>query len=311
METYIHDIVNRIDFKKIKDHPNILIAAKFWEDDRYQAAKVCYRFMRMIDDMIDNRKADQPTLDYLERQLFTERVNNYVECLEMLDTDDPLIIEVIRTVNTYKIPMELFRNFAGSMIHDINHNGFQTFEEFITYSEGASVAPASVFVHLCCLGRINGSFLPPAMDIAEVARPCAIFSYLVHIIRDFQKDQNNNLNYFPADILNQYKLLPSDLKDIANGAPVPDSFREVIREYCRHAEYHRMKTLEQIERLSSLIEPRYLLSLHIIYNLYLQVFERIDIEKGSFTTMELNPEPFEVQQRVLRVIDENISILTI
>ncbi len=309
METEVHDIVNNIDFEKIKDHPNILIAAKFWEDDRYQAAKVCYKFMRMIDDMIDDRKADKQALDCLEKQLFTEKVNNYIECLEILDTDDPLILEVIRTVDKYKIPLELFRNFAGSMLHDINHNGFRTFEEFIYYSEGASVAPASVFVHLCCLGRINGSFLPPAMDITEVARPCAIFSYLVHIIRDFQKDQNNNLNYFPADILNKYNLLPSDLKDIADGAPVPDSFRSVIREYCRHAEYYRKKTLEQIERLSTQIEPRYMLSLHIIYNLYLQVYERIDIDKGLFTSEELNPEPFEIRQRVLRVIEENSTLL--
>ena len=311
METEVQDIVNKIDFEKIKDHPNILIAAKFWDNDRYQAARVCYRFMRIIDDMIDDRKADQQALDCLEKQFFTERVNNYIECLEMIDTEDPLILEVIRTVETYKIPLKLFRNFAGSMLHDINHNGFETFEEFISYSEGASVAPASVFVHLCCLGRINGSFLPPAMDITEVARPCAIFSYLVHIIRDFHKDQNNNLNYFPADILKKYKLLPSDLKDIAAGSPVPDSFRRVIQEYCRHAEYYRMKTLEQIEGLSNLIEPRYLLSLHIIYNLYLQVYERIDIEQGSFTTEELNPEPFEVRERVLKVIEESKSILTI
>jgi len=311
MITEVHDIVNNIDFEKIKDHPNILIAAKFWDDDRYQAAKVCYKFMRMIDDMIDDRKADKQALDCLEKQLFTEKLNNYIECLELLDTDDPLILEVIRIVDTYKLPLELFRNFASSMLHDINYNGFQTFDEFISYSEGASVAPASVFVHLCCLGRINGSFLPPAMDIAEVARPCAIFSYLVHIIRDFQKDLNNNLNYFPADVLRRFKLHPLNLKDIAHGAPIPDSFRSMIQEYCRHAEYYKMRTLEQIERLSTQIEPRYLLSLHIIYNLYLQVYERINIEQGSFTAAELNPKPFEVRERVLMVIEENKSLLSV
>jgi phytoene/squalene synthetase len=263
----------------------------------------------MIDDMIDNRKADQEVLNCLERQMFTDRVNTYIDCLEMVDPGDPLIAEVIRTVHTYKIPLALFRTFAASMIHDIHHNGFGTFEEFLAYSEGASVAPASVFVHLCCLGRINGSYLAPSMNITELARPCAIFSYLVHIIRDFQKDQNNNLNYYPADVLKKYELLPSDLKDIASGAPVPASFRRMIREYCGHAESYRLQTLEQIKRLSTLIEPRYLLSLHIIYNLYLQVYERIDIENGSFTEQELNPRPYEIQQRVLKVLDENITLI--
>ena len=82
-----------------------------------------------------------------------------------------------------------------SEIYDIHHNGFWTFVEFIDYSESASVAPASVFVHQCCLKKLNGSIFAPEIDIIEVARPCAIFSYLVHIIRDFQKDQVNHLNY--------------------------------------------------------------------------------------------------------------------
>ena len=50
-------IFNSIDFNKIVDHPNILIAANFWDEDRYCAAKTCYRFMRTIDDLIDNYKA--------------------------------------------------------------------------------------------------------------------------------------------------------------------------------------------------------------------------------------------------------------
>jgi hypothetical protein len=42
-----------IDFEKIIDHPNILIAANFWDEERYQAARTCYRFMRTLDDLID------------------------------------------------------------------------------------------------------------------------------------------------------------------------------------------------------------------------------------------------------------------
>ena len=47
-----------IDFEKIIDHPNILIAANFWDEERYQAARICYRFMRTLDDLIDNHKAE-------------------------------------------------------------------------------------------------------------------------------------------------------------------------------------------------------------------------------------------------------------
>ena len=53
---------NSINFEQIKDHPNILIAANFWDEDRYQAAKTCYKFMRAIDDLIDNHKAEYKTI---------------------------------------------------------------------------------------------------------------------------------------------------------------------------------------------------------------------------------------------------------
>ena len=50
------------------------------------------------------------------------------------------------------------------------------------------------------------------MVISDVARPCAIFSYLVHIIRDFRKDQLNNLNYFAVDILEKHGLTAENLR---------------------------------------------------------------------------------------------------
>ncbi|UCH13779.1 MAG: squalene/phytoene synthase family protein [Bacteroidales bacterium] len=301
------DIINIIDFAKIYDHPNILIAARFWEDERYNAAKICYKFMRSIDDMIDDYKAGNGSLTSAKKKLFTAKVNDWISSLEKSSSDDPFIKEVIETVTNFKIPLKLFHNFAKSMIYDINNDGFVKYNDFLLYAEGASVAPASLFVHLCCLKKENGEYISPSFDIIEVARPCALFSYLVHIIRDFQKDQLDNLNYFAIDILKKNKLIPSDLKRMANGEPVTGNFRNVIKEYYERAEDYRLKTQEEIKKLTSSIETRYLLSLHIIYNLYLQVFERIDISDGNFTTEELNPSPLEIKNRVIEVID-NIKI---
>jgi phytoene/squalene synthetase len=169
------------------------------------------------------------------------------------------------------------------------------------YAEGASVAPASIFVHLCCLSEEKGEYRLPDYDVVKVARPCAIFSYLVHIIRDFQEDQLNNLNYFANDILERNHLLPSDLRKIAEGAPVPGSFRNVIREYCEHASSFRDKTLQELQNMSTKLSGRYLLSLYMIYDLYQMVFDRIDIENGQFTSKELNPTSQEIRERVFDV----------
>ena len=301
MKEEIRNIINSIAFEKIEKHPNILIAARFWDDRRFMAAKTCYRFMRMIDDHIDDRKALDEAISCLEKEVLTNKVNSWIECLVSNPDNDPMIKELTETINTFHIPLRLFHNFARSMLFDIDHNGFNTLEEFIEYAEGASVAPASVFVHLACLSEQDGKFYPPDLDVIKVARPCAIFSYIVHIIRDFQVDQQSNLNYFALDILEKYGLQPSDLRDIAFGSPVSRPFRELIREYYDLALDYREQTLREIENLSGILSGRYLFSLHLIYQLYRMVFDRIDIENGTFTEKELNPTPQENRDRVLEV----------
>lgn len=113
-----------------------------------------------------------------------------------------------------------------------------------------------------CCGQVIRDGHP--FDVKLAARSCAIFSYLVHIIRDFRKDQMNNLTYF--------------------------------------ADEYRQKTIDVLKIIKPLHEPRNQLSLEIIFDLYMMVFERIDIKKGRLTTEELNPTPEETKERVYRKI---------
>jgi len=294
-------IISSISFENIEKHPNILIAARFWDDRRYHAARVCYKFMRMIDDYIDDRKARDNEISCLEKEELSEKVNSWMECLNNVTDHDPFYTELKETISTFKIPLQIFHNFAKSMLYDIDHNGFATLDDFIDYAEGASVAPASVFVHLCCLSEENNRYTTPELDIVEIARPCAIFSYLVHIIRDFQEDQLNNLNYFPTDILEKNNLHPFDLKEIAKGAPVTGPFRNVVREYYKQAQKYQFQTMRVLQDLEKTLSGRQLLSLHVIYHLYKMVFDRIDIEHGTFTTEELNPTPDEIKEKVFEI----------
>lgn len=296
------EIFNSIDFNKIVDHPNILIAANFWDDERYCAAKTCYRFMRTIDDMIDNYKAVNRMIAPEKRKEFIAGVNEWLKTIIISEDCNPEKAALIKTIERFNIPLWPLEAFAKSMIYDINNDGFESLESFIDYAQGASVAPASVFVHLSGLTSHNGHYMDPSFDVMEAATPCAIFSYLVHIIRDFQKDQFNNLNYFADDLIMKNELTRQDLKNIAHGAPVPDKFRNLIREYYTLADGYRKKTREIIEKIGPAMEPRYRLSLEIIFSLYVIVFERIDVEKGNFTSYELNPTPEETKERVWETI---------
>lgn len=296
------EIFNSIDFEKVRDHPNILIAANFWDNDRYAAAKTCYRFMRFIDDLIDNHKAARRKIGDDEKNGFIQDVNKWLKMLSDTEETNPEKEELLKTIEKFRIPLWPLETFARSMIYDINNDGFPTLKAFLQYSEGASVAPASIFVHLTGLTLKDGVYQVPAFNVKEAATPCAVFSYLVHIVRDFQKDQFNNLNYFADDLVRKNGLDRKDLYDIAHGKPVTPGFRNLIREYRDLADVYRLKTRETITRIKPFLEERYILSLEIIYDLYNMVFERIDVEKSNFTSYELTPTPEETRKRVYKRI---------
>ncbi len=304
-------IFKSIDFQKIKDHPNILIAANFWEEDRFCAAKICYEFLRNIDDMIDNHKAKNRKITPGEKEEFKSNVDEWLKMIITSTDFNPLQKELIETIQKFRIPLWPMEVFAKSMIYDINNDGFPTLGAFLDYSQGASVAPASIFVHLNGLIKKDEFYELPAFDVREAATPCAIFSYLVHIIRDFQKDQLNNLSYFADDLILKHGLTREKLHEFALAVPVTEGFRNMIGEYYQLAEVYRAKTYEMINKIRPLLKPRYQLSLEIIFSLYLLVFEKIDPQNGWFTTEELNPTSEETRERVYRTImnfsSENIK----
>jgi phytoene/squalene synthetase len=295
-------IFHSIDFNKIKDHPNILVAANFWDEDRFCAAKICYKFMRAIDDLIDNHKAKNRLIEPEERKEFVANVEDWLKMIIISEECNALQGELIETIEKFRIPLWPMEVFAKSMIYDINNDGFPTLNSFLEYAGGASVAPASIFVHLNGLQKTDGRYEPPLFDVKWAATPCAIFSYAVHIIRDFQKDQLNNLSYFADDMINKNGLTRKALRKFAEGNPVNDNFRNLMKEYYMLANEYRLKTYDIIREIRPLLEPRYQLSLEIIFDLYLMVFERIDLKKGKFTTKELNPSPDETRERVYNKI---------
>jgi hypothetical protein len=83
---------------------------------------------------------------------------------------------------------------------------------------------------------------------------------------------------------------------------VDDRFRSLVKEYHSLADHYRRETYQIINEIRPYLSPRYQLSLEIIFNLYLMVFERIDLKRGNFTGEEMNPSPGEIRERVYQTI---------
>jgi phytoene synthase len=295
MQEQISKNIPMPDFQQILTNPILDIAARFWDDERYNAFKICYRSMRAVDDLVDNRRMMGGRISDEEKEQISSKIREWVNNGSKLIQIGKQLDE---TRQRFQIPIWPWQRISESMIYDVYHNGFKTFQAFLEYAEGAAAAPASIFMHLCGTKKKDGEYREPEFDIMEMARPIARFCYLVHIIRDFQKDQLNNLNYFADDLLAENGLTTSMLKEMAKGGKITPEFRNMIKKYREFAQEYKIESRAAIDKVSKYLEPRYLLSLEIIYSLYSQIFERIDASNGFFTAEELNPEPDEIKKRI-------------
>ncbi len=296
------DFARELDFSQILSNPILDIAARFWDEERYEAFKICYRSMRMIDDLVDNRKATGATISAGECQDYKKIFSDWLGSIRRRLPGDAFQQELVTTIEKFRIPLWPWEKLVSAMIYDLTHEGFTTFRDFLRYCEGAAVAPASVFMHLCGVNRKNEVYFPPDFDSRNTARPLALFSYLVHILRDFQEDQKNHLNYIADDICKRHGLTAERLREIAEKGEITQSFRDMMAHYVKFAECYRGKARRTINLALVHLKSRYQLSLEIIYHLYDQIFERIDPQTGRFTSGELNPTSKEVQERIARII---------
>ncbi len=295
------DFASEIEFDKILTNPILDIAARFWEKDRYEAFKVCYRSMRVIDDLVDFRKASGEELSESEIVLITKQIQDWLEALKNNSPIDSFQGSLLDTMTEFNIPIWPWERLAKAMIYDLNHNGFRTFLIFLRYCEGAAIAPASIFMHLCGLKPDKSNVFT---DIRKAARPLALFSYIVHILRDFQKDQQASLNYFAEDILISEDVTLQDLKDTAEGKIIKPEFRALIGKYHQIGEYYRKMSRTNLDNILPMLSPQYQLSLNVIYGLYLQIYKRVKPLNGVFSTTELNPEPSEIKDELNLIISE-------
>ncbi len=296
------DFALDLDFSEILTNPILDIAARCWADDRYEAFKICYRSMRIIDDLVDNQKSTGRILSPDEQNLFASMIDDWINSMRRRRPTDASQENLLDTMERFCLPLWPWEKLADAMTYDLYHTGFATFRTFRRYTEGAAIAPAAVFMHLCGMQAENGTCTPPVFDIRSAAKDLALFSYLVHIMRDFRKDQADSLNYFALDLMMQEGATLEDLQRAGRGDEIARPVRDLFARYRSLADWYRDAARRTLDRLLPSLEPRYRLSLELIYSLYLQIFERVNPEFGCFSKEELHPTPTEVQARITATI---------
>lgn len=166
-----------------------------------RAMYALYAFAREADDLADGPKP----LD--ERRGAIERFQETFEAAVSGRPSGPLMPAVVDTIHRYCVPTRHFREITAGVQMDLDHRGFETFDELRDYCHHVASA-----VGLACLPIWNAA----SDDAHQSAVDCGIAFQLTNILRDVHEDAQLGRLYLPREDLRRFGCDAEDLFDRAH-----------------------------------------------------------------------------------------------
>lgn len=243
--------------------------------------------MRLIDDTVDD--------DFLRRQASKREATRSAMLAEIegwqaqalgISEEGPLPSQVVRALHATAHRSNLgdgpWTGLAGAMRRDVDEQPMPDWSDFLSYAEGATVAPATIFIFLLGAEPAESGFswsLPHPPE--HYARDLGIFCYLVHILRDFAKDaaRSERLITVPDALIQQAGLQKSELP-LAVGARDPrvGTLAEDLRQ---RAAGHLEAGRRALQDLKPLIGRRERFALSGLIGIYESLFNRFSADYFS------------------------------
>jgi phytoene synthase len=227
-----------------RDRSSLYLTSQFFEDrSRYDAFIAMYAVMRLIDDIIDN-VPDKSRLPAEERAALETELDRWdarirAAC-EGHPSGDPLDMALAAAVLTFPVPVRLWLNFINAMRFEVRHSRFSDFAEFLAYAEGATVAPAVIYVFLLTSlkDQDTGHYLTDGFDFETCGRELGRFAYLAHILRDVVRDVRagpTGLVYLSREDLRRHDLNDEVLRGLIEEGAGDDRWRTLVEDICGRA----------------------------------------------------------------------------
>ncbi|SYZ72505.1 putative 15-cis-phytoene synthase [Candidatus Zixiibacteriota bacterium] len=246
-----------------RKHPHLYrVASLFPERDRYLAFCAAYASMRWIDDRVDDDISSLAELENWEKEIKSafrgESGSNIY---------GPALAETFRR---FELPLEPWEKLAGAMKFDLQHSGFESYDLFLDYAEGATVAPAAIFASLLLQRPEGDRFrLPlPYDEIRKAVRNAAIVCYEVHILRDAREDLAAGRNYFPRDELAAFQL--------ADPNALLSDWKEYLSIYGARTRHRQKRALIDLEAIEVFMTSREKLMLHLLIEFYIYSLDKMN-----------------------------------
>lgn len=247
-----------------RDKPHLYAAANLFERPEVRRAFVAtYASMRLIDDIVDGI-SNRSTISSGRKAFELGRVQSWLELVQSAKVGDGSTgltwTALADTFTHFDLPLEPWTNLAKAMQSDVMVSSFKTWNDLRGYMQGASVAPAVIFMYLVLMrpdsqGRFTTPWKYPQVHAAT--EDLAIFCYCVHILRDVSEDLTlgkSGLVYLPEDELAQFGMAPTDLYAMRERGRATDQYIEMAkfaaeraRQYLRSGREHLPAVLSQSE----------------------------------------------------------------
>lgn len=220
----------------------------------------CYAVMRVLDDAVDEqflarpraaRKSGRRAMEtFIDRWLDQALAAAAGQFRADSKSFEPLLFTALNHfAGASQLGMRPWQDLAGAMCGDVGERGLATWDDFESYCQGATVAPASVFIYILACRAGGGAEtrfdLPSPPE--HYAHDMAIFCYLVHILRDLPVDaaKDAQLITLPETVLSAARLDKKSLRqavaagDIAAVQPLVDAVLARARRYLPAIEMRR------------------------------------------------------------------------
>ncbi len=279
-----------------KDLNNLYRTSCLFRDRaRYWAFCTYYAVMRVVDDRVDNLPT-RSGLSLRAREAEHEVVSAWesaVACcyagqVPTRSTWEPCEVAAARellgafteSLEVVRPPQFLWSNFFRSMHWDLDHSRFCTWGEFLEYTEGASVAPTTIYLYLIAsqLGAPGGA-VPVGFNIVDCGRHLGRFAYLGHIVRDLAEDlllDDSGLIYVPVQEMSVFGVTEAVLFSDLRRGRASRSTRLLVSELVARARDHLAEGRSLLDPLGSKLEEDCQLILALIIATYERVLDKVE-----------------------------------
>jgi phytoene/squalene synthetase len=183
--------------------------------------------------------------------------------------------------SNFPVPIKLWTNFFEAMRSDIVAGEFEHWSDFLAYSEGATVAPTTIYLYLITAlhnEEKNAYELPVGFDIFKCGRYLGLFAYLGHIIRDLSEDINNAVTRLciTREDMNVHDVSPDILKREAMRGQAGLATSGLVIDILQRARRYLLRGRAYVAQVSDFLESDGRFILELIISIYEQVITKIE-----------------------------------